>query len=330
MNKIAMIMAAYNGGKYIEQQIESIRNQTHTDWELFVFDDRSTDQTYCIVEGISKTDSRVKIIRNDENAGATYNFLNALEHVFKLSSFDYYMFADQDDIWMPGKIAQTLALMQEEEKTSDIVLVHTDLRLVDATGRNVVADSFRKHGHLKHIEDHVFERLLAQPFVFGCTVMMNNALVRRMYPIPKGVYAHDSWASLIAAALGKVSYLDTATIDFRRHGANVSGSAAANSMRNRLLRITTGWKAQISITNRRIAQCKALIGYIGDAQKPLKVLNQYCHACDKSGYQAIRATIKLKILRQGFFANILYYITLFFIERKRDGGKHNRKKKSAA
>jgi len=314
VNKIAIIMATYRGEKYIKQQLQSICNQTVSDWELFIFDDRSDDKTFALAGEVD--DKRIHRICNAKNLGATQNFLTALEFVYRMDTFRYFMFSDQDDIWMPDKMEKTYVRMLEEEKNTSVVLVHTDLRLVDESAEKTSANSFRVSAHLWHMEDCVFERLLAQPFVFGCTVMMNRALVEKILPIPQKVYAHDSWVSLIAAAWGKVSYIRDATIYYRKHRGNLSGAAAASSFINRLKRITIGWREQIEITNRRIAQSRVLLSYITGSPYE-EELKEYCDSCTKGGFAAIRTSLRLGVLRQGFFANLSYFITLFFTGRKK-------------
>jgi glycosyltransferase involved in cell wall biosynthesis len=317
-DKIAIIMATYNGEKFIIDQINSILTQTYTNWELYIFDDMSTDNTCKIIQSFCINDIRIKLYQNNYNFGATHNFLQALNFVNSFNKFEYYMFCDQDDIWLPNKIELLYKKIIKEGKNSKILLVHSDLSLVDETGNNVIAKSFRKYAHLKHIENYVFERLLAQPFVFGCTTIFNKTLVEQLYPIPKNIYAHDSWLSLIAASLGKILYIQETTINYRQHSSNLSGSPQARKIKNRLKRITTGWKEQIFITNKRLLQCEDLLYYIQTNTQYYEILKKYCNACRTNTYTAIKTSIQLHILRQGFFANVFYFITLMFIKRNKN------------
>ena len=93
----SVCMATYNGEKYIREQLESIIPQLRDDDELVVSDDASTDSTLDIVR--SYNDPRIKIFQN-ENHGVAHNFENALRH----ASGDILYFADQDDVWLPGKL----------------------------------------------------------------------------------------------------------------------------------------------------------------------------------------------------------------------------------
>lgn len=315
-SKVAIIMATYNGGNYIDEQIKSICNQTYTDWGLFIYDDLSTDNTFEIASKWAEMDSRIKVITNKMNVGATYNFLNGLESVYNTKCYEYFMFSDQDDIWMPDKISRTLNSLYEEDG-GRAVLVHTNLTLVDASGCQEIASSFKKYAHLRHIEDHIFPKLMAQPFVFGCTMMMNNDLIGQVFPIPQGVYAHDSWISLVAASAGKVKYISDPTIYFRSHHTNTSGSGNAKGFKSRLRRITKGWNEQIEITTKRIAQCEALRNHLCLTIGGSAILEDFCQSLTHGAFRTILICLKYKILRQGFFANVVYFITIFLMLRQK-------------
>ena len=90
-------MATYNGAKYIKEQLDSIIPQLREDDELIVSDDASKDDTLKIVE--SYNDPRIKIFHN-ENHGVAHNFENAMRE----ATGDLIYFADQDDVWLPGKL----------------------------------------------------------------------------------------------------------------------------------------------------------------------------------------------------------------------------------
>ena len=109
MKKIDILLATYNGEKYLQEQIESILNQTYTDFRLLISDDASTDNTIKIIEEYAKKDKRILTFVQKENLGVIKNFeflLNKVEN-------EYFMFSDQDDIWMKEKIEKSLAKIEE-------------------------------------------------------------------------------------------------------------------------------------------------------------------------------------------------------------------------
>ena len=122
---VAILMATYNGSKYLPHQIDSILKQHYTNWTLYVQDDLSTDNTPEILAAYAKRDARIKVVDNQEKLGAKRNFMTLMEKV----EADYYMFSDQDDEWLPEKILVTMKKMMEEENEAPEkpVIVHTDL-----------------------------------------------------------------------------------------------------------------------------------------------------------------------------------------------------------
>ena len=127
---VAILMATYNGSKYLPHQIDSILKQHYTTWTLYVQDDLSTDNTPEILADYAKRDARIKVVDNQEKLGAKRNFMTLMEKV----EADYYMFSDQDDEWLPEKILVTMKKMMEEENEAPEkpVIVHTDLLVVDS------------------------------------------------------------------------------------------------------------------------------------------------------------------------------------------------------
>ena len=114
--KIAVLLATYNGGKYIWEQLESLFQQSCKQFHLYVRDDGSSDDTMKIVEQFHEMfPDRVTILKDSQkHRGAAKSFMYLLENV----DSEYYMFCDQDDIWLPEKIEKTFARMKEIEAES--------------------------------------------------------------------------------------------------------------------------------------------------------------------------------------------------------------------
>ena len=106
-------MCTYNGEKFIERQIQSILDQTHTDFNLIIIDDVSSDGTVEIIKKMMLSDSRIELHQNAKNLGYFDNFLFGLNYV----KSDYLFFSDQDDVWLSNKIEiQLNDLIHENEK----------------------------------------------------------------------------------------------------------------------------------------------------------------------------------------------------------------------
>ena len=220
MEQIDILMATYNGEKYLREQIESILNQTYKNIRLIISDDCSTDQTREIIKQYEKKDSRIKVYLQEQNLGYLKNFNFLLTKVEN----NIYMLSDQDDIWLPQKVEKTYKFLKQNN--SD--LVFTDLLVVDEKG-NEVNKSFDKLMNLtKKIKKTVGTYKLAYLYnsVTGCTIMSKKEQLNKILDIPtnsKHVF-HDHWIALSVSINGKVSYLEEPLIKYRQHGDNQVGA----------------------------------------------------------------------------------------------------------
>ncbi|KLU64368.1 putative glycosyltransferase EpsE [Desulfosporosinus acididurans] len=226
---VTILMAAYNGERYISEQIESILQQTYTDWKLIIQDDCSTDKTVSILlKYQQKYPQKIKLIERKEPSGsAKHNFFS----MFKYANSDYVMTCDQDDIWLPDKIQITQKEMHRLEAVHGIkkaILVHTDLKVVDSD-LNEIEESLFKRQKLDNRKDKV-HNLLVQNIVTGCTMLVNRALLNKVNDLPKDVIMHDWWLAIIASAFGAIGFVNQSTVLYRQHGSNEVGSKNIRSV----------------------------------------------------------------------------------------------------
>ena len=243
MEKITILLAAYNGAQYIDQMIQSIQAQTATNWRLILSDDNSEDGTPEILERYAQEDSgRIVHYRSGQRFGcAQRHFMHLLE---KFHDSEYIMFCDQDDVWHEDKVSKTLEKMKEIElDVSRPAMVHSDLQVVDSELR-VIDPSFM---HFSKLNGYRLElkQLLVQNVVTGCTMMINQALAAMScIEIPsQGILMHDWWLALLAAACGQTGFLDEATMDYRQHGGNVIGAKNVRSFSYIFTRAKEGRKS---------------------------------------------------------------------------------------
>lgn len=225
---IAILMATYNGEKYIKEQINSIINQSFKNWTLYIRDDGSKDGTPDIIKGYSEKypEKIILIPKNKGKNGSKYNFFELCKAI-KNTEHKYFMFCDQDDVWNSDKIEKTFDCMKKAEtESSDIpLLVHTDLQVVDKN-LNIINNSFVKYSSLKP-KFKTVEKLLIQNNVTGCTMMINKALLEKalMAENTDKMVMHDWWFALVASVYGKIVFLDVPTIRYRQHEKNVVGAS---------------------------------------------------------------------------------------------------------
>ena len=214
--KISIAMATYNGAKYLQEQLDSLVNQTRQPDELVVCDDTSTDETVDILNRFAKTAPfQVKIFVNEKNLGYTQNFGRALS----LCVGDLIFLSDQDDVWFPEKIATIENLAEQDDYTqifmNDAELVHHDLSPTGLT----------KQGQIKSAG------LPNSCFVMGCCMAIRRDFLKHLLPIPIE-FTHDSWLSKLAEGLQRRTIISQSLQLYRRHGSN-----ASVNMVNRTLRI---------------------------------------------------------------------------------------------
>ncbi len=228
---IAVIMATYNGEQYLEEQLESIFNQSLQPTLIIVSDDGSTDGTLMILEKYAQLE-KLSYLKNSNRPGVVGNFINGLTH---LPQDYYFALADQDDIWHPNKLAECFAALQKIEHHDQPCMVYSDLCLMDAQ-KNIINNSFRNElGHHKY--KHCLETLLFGNFVLGCTTLSNYTLKDYIIGMPiHPSFNHDAWMALVTYTFGQSHSIDKALVDYRQHSNNATiGSHVKKTVINRYI-----------------------------------------------------------------------------------------------
>jgi rhamnosyltransferase len=219
---VYIVLASYNGAAFLIEQIESIRSQTFTDWRLLARDDGSSDNTRSVLADYAAGDRRIELVEDEaDNLGAAGNF-SRLASIALARGATAVFFADQDDVWLPDKVARTLERLQVTEARlgpDRPILVHSDLQIIDGGGR-LLQRSFMAFQRIHDSGARGLTTLLVQNYVTGCAMAVNRPLLRFGLPIPDEALMHDWWLALCAAACGTIEFVPAATVSYRRHGAN--------------------------------------------------------------------------------------------------------------
>lgn len=226
---VNILMATYNGERYITEQIESIQAQTITDWTLYIRDDGSTDATRQKIVALAEKDERIVFINPDsvENIGVIASFYRLVKH----RQADYYFFSDQDDVWLPNKLE--LCLDKAKDYPAEVpLLVYTDLKVVDQKLQVINDSMIRSQSH--HANTTLLQEL-TENTVTGGTMMINHALAER-WTVTDKLLMHDWYLALLAAAFGHLVYIDQPTELYRQHENNVLGARTLDK-RFKLLRL---------------------------------------------------------------------------------------------
>lgn len=264
--KILVILASYNGARYIKEQIESILNQENVEVNIVVFDDCSKDETALIINSFNNDKIELRI--NDFPTGsAANNFFGAIKNLAPefLKQFDYVSFADQDDIWLPNKLQAATEMLKNEESRlymSNLILWE------ELTGKK----SLIKKSYKQKKYDFLFEGGSA-----GCTyvfdglfsIELKNYLLNIDYK-NWDFFSHD-WFVYFFARLNnfKVSIDNNAYILYRIHQDNVHGqlnTMSIHAIRERLKLIKEGWYFQ---------QIKGFLKLVPKNSEYMKIYNLY-------------------------------------------------------
>ncbi len=303
---VAILLAAYNGEKYLAEQIDSIIRQSYEEWVLFIRDDGSDDATNSIIDKYSSSmpDKIVKVCIPSDIHGSTANFATIQQYVTRNYDFRYFMFSDQDDVWLENKIEVTLEKMKKTEK-GNAVLVHTDLNVVDED-LNVIGSSFFKYRSLRP-DYQDLKHLLIQNNVTGCTMLWNKKLNDLLADslLDEEVLQHDWYMSLVSSCFGEIVYSSEATIMYRQHGNNTIGATKVNSAGFIVKRLSN----RRQIKQKMIGSAKqagSLIRIFGDKMNDTdkKLVQEYSHLYDHWKLKRLCIVFKYGFFKQGIIQTI--------------------------
>jgi glycosyltransferase involved in cell wall biosynthesis len=234
---VSVAMATYNGAAFIYEQLASIGAQTLAPYEIVICDDGSSDDTLRIIQQFkSRSPLPVHLHRNDERLGAAQNFARAIA----LCEGELIALADQDDVWLPEKLARLSGAMP-----GGAPYAFCDATVIDAagapSGHRSLASRMRgardrtlleRRFPLRAIADAFEQRrevalMMKRDFIYGTTLMFRAPLRESIMPIPGG-YSHDTWIVNVLACL---SYHGVPVLEplvrYRRHDQQASGGLAA-------------------------------------------------------------------------------------------------------
>ncbi|WP_027415574.1 glycosyltransferase family 2 protein [Aneurinibacillus terranovensis] len=214
MEKVQILLSTYNGEKYVEQQLDSLLQQTYRNINILIRDDGSTDRTIDILRERYNHDN-ISLVHGD-NVGVIQSFFELLA---LSSDADYFAFCDQDDVWKPDKLMRAVKALKQF--SSEVPTMYcSQVTLVDE-GLNDI-------GHLPEpVRGASFNNALVENIAVGCTVVFNRSakrLILQKLPNLQFVIMHDWWAYLVTSAFGKVIYDSESNILYRQHSMNSIGA----------------------------------------------------------------------------------------------------------
>lgn len=207
MKKVSIVLASYNGERFIKQQIQSIISQMNRQDELIISDDGSTDETVNIIKKF--VDYRIKLT-NGPQKGVIKNF----EHAIQQTSGQIIVMADQDDIWLDNRLKNIRKYFSGT--TNKMAVYQSQLKFIDAK-KNVVFAS-----PMKPVSGIV--RNVIRNRYIGAMMAFSSSLKDYILPFPENIAMHDQWIGLVNEILkGEFKISNEPEVLYRRHGQNLTG-----------------------------------------------------------------------------------------------------------
>src|SRR3569833_2375907 len=224
--RVSVAMCTYNGGRYLEEQLRSIAEQSRLPCELVVCDDGSTDDTIALLKRFKRAAPfPVTIVENTARMGSTRNFDQAIG----MAQGEFIALCDQDDRWLPYKLQRLSDCLIENPFLGG---VFSDAELIDGEGRRVSKTLFGRH-RFTPAKQHSFvscptATLLRHDVVTGATLMFRSAIRRYCSPIPT-TWVHDGWLAWMLALHSRLKLIAEPLIEYRIHAGQQLGVSSSHA-----------------------------------------------------------------------------------------------------
>jgi glycosyltransferase involved in cell wall biosynthesis len=299
--RVAILMTTFNGEKYLDLQLTSIANQNHTNWELHISDDGSTDQTLNIIKKFQhQITNDVIVYKTGKNLGFVNNFFSLIAKDIKA---DYFAFADQDDVWCSEKLSRSLTYLKSQDLTYP-ALYCGRTQLIDQHGK------FKGKSRLfKKRPD--FRNALVQSIAGGNTMAMNKAakaIVQQTLPYSKDVASHDWWMYIVITAYGgHVHYDPMPSLLYRQHPQNLMGAnVGVRAKLQRLKILTSGIFKEWNDRHLRALDCVAT----PLSEKTNDALRSFSELRSKNFLTRLRKTFSNGFYRQGLQGQVTLAVAI--------------------
>lgn len=261
--RVAVVMATYNGEKFIEEQLQSIINQTYPNLEIIITDDCSTDGTYSIVQRYASQYPNITCYVNRRNIGYVKNF----EKAIKLATADYIALSDQDDVWHPNKIA----LMMQH--INDASVVYCDSEFIDADG-NRLNKKLSDIKNLQPVNDSL--PFVVNNGVFGHAMLMHKCVALKAMPFPEDC-VHDWVIAFVASFANGVKFVNEPAVQYRQHAGNTANTKKRQrcSYKEEIGRIRRRIKALAAIAVKTNCTDKDIIVQLAESYKSFSLINNF-------------------------------------------------------
>ncbi len=302
----AILVATFNGEKYLREQLDSLVVQTTQNFICFLHDDVSSDRTVEIVEEYcERYPEKFVYLGSQKCGGAKQNFF----YMLGLVDADYILFCDQDDVWLPMKIERCLSEMHNLEKVygKDAPLcVYSDLMAVDEKMNTMEDSLWGEFGNKNKTLD-----LMKNNVLKGCVMMINSDLRAEMLKFKNldNISMHDWWGGLVCSLLGEMTYIPESLVLYRQHADNVIGAQLEKNYSKKIKNLFSlrKWiKGKQEWINRRRRYALELLELIPEDHPQYVFLKQLANIGEKNKIARLRFYFKNDLIIQT--SSLLYQL----------------------
>ncbi|MFZ2450848.1 MAG: glycosyltransferase family 2 protein [Methylovulum miyakonense] len=217
---VSVILATYNGGRFLQDQLDSLLRQTYKNIEIIALDDGSADNTVALLNQYAAKHSNFTVVINAQNLGHVKNF----EKGFLLANGDYIAPCDQDDIWLPTKIEVLV------KHIGGHAIAYCDSELIDGGGRLLG----KKMSDIKTLTDFDNPLMYIEVGIsaLGHAILMTKKLALAAAPFPV-IFSHDNWLGFVATLDSSVKFVDEVLVQYRLHDANLTNALDKKTRKKR-------------------------------------------------------------------------------------------------
>lgn len=297
--KVSVLLATYNGEKYLDQQIESLFEQTYSKFDIIARDDFSTDSTLIRLKVASRSKKDFNVYGNSENIGPVNNFFLLLSDA--PSDSHYYAFSDQDDVWLPEKLSR--AINKLEMTDPEIPCLYCSALAYTNNAAEIL-------GYSNVSKNLSFENALVENVITGCTIVINkSARDLVLKNIPKNALMHDAWLYLLISSFGEIIYDKTPSVLYRQHANNYFG-AEQSVWRSCIKKIRKFFSKKDMGYHSQALEFYHIYGPYLEKER-YKLLKKFIHTKYNFLYR-IKCVFCLRIYRQKLIDNILFRLVIIF------------------
>lgn len=320
MKKIAILVATYNGDRFIYEQLRSIFNainfldSSFYVCDIIISDDNSSDNTIEEIYRFSQLYPKTYILDKSKKGGAVNNFSYLIKNINE-DVYDFFFFCDQDDFWKEEKLSLFLSEFNNQREELPIA-VHSDLSVADSELR-LINKSMFNYQYLNR--NPSLYNLISQNSVTGCVLAVNRKLLKiaKSSNIESSIM-HDWYLALIALGFGKLIFIDSPTILYRQHSSNEVGAKKFSifSLVLMLKKLRPYLRDSILSINKTREQAELFLkDFIGELEeKKVNDIREYVDSFEKNLFSKIKVFM-LGFRKYGFLRNIIYVIVYFFNRR---------------